>query len=425
MTEVTLEGETVWHVLEALAPGASVEGLVDWARPRSHAAAHGAPILSRAFVEVARADTRSFHLGEAVVTIDVDRGPDADLLRRRRDRATVVWEDRPVRTHVVPPERAIEFPLRKPRRGRGSAGGRGGGVRLVGLRGTHVARSGQVGVIAILGTERYKGGTRVAFACGAALGRLRETSDLLRGLCLEFTSGEADLPRAIARLRSEARALESLRPLLAESLDREADALLEAAERGAAGPVVARYFPDRDPAELAGLAARVAGRGGIAILAAGTARTTSRGRTRLRKVQYRQAPSSPTSPARAGRRGGRPEAAQGAIPAERAAEAIDAARRAALPERTRYGSHHDGTSRSAPRGPLMLRPDGGRRALRGRAEPGRAQAGLGQSFGQNKVQYKRFDWKVLRTEHFDVYHYRGPSAPCRTPPSWPSAVISG
>lgn len=30
-----------------------------------------------------------------------------------------------------------------------------------------------------------------------------------------------------------------------------------------------------------------------------------------------------------------------------------------------------------------------------------------QSFGQNKVQYKSFQWKVLRTEHFDVYHYQG------------------
>ena len=36
------------------------------------------------------------------------------------------------------------------------------------------------------------------------------------------------------------------------------------------------------------------------------------------------------------------------------------------------------------------------------AEPAHAQF-----FGQNKVQYKQFKWKVLRTEHFDVYHYEG------------------
>jgi Tol biopolymer transport system component len=31
----------------------------------------------------------------------------------------------------------------------------------------------------------------------------------------------------------------------------------------------------------------------------------------------------------------------------------------------------------------------------------------GQFFGQNKVQYKDFKWGVLRTQHFDVYYYKG------------------
>src|SRR5262249_5389996 len=29
----------------------------------------------------------------------------------------------------------------------------------------------------------------------------------------------------------------------------------------------------------------------------------------------------------------------------------------------------------------------------------------GQYFGQNKVQYKTFDFRVLKTEHFDIYYY--------------------
>ncbi len=38
------------------------------------------------------------------------------------------------------------------------------------------------------------------------------------------------------------------------------------------------------------------------------------------------------------------------------------------------------------------------------ASPRHARA---QNFGQNKVEYKNFKWKVLRTEHFDIYHYQG------------------
>jgi Tol biopolymer transport system component len=39
--------------------------------------------------------------------------------------------------------------------------------------------------------------------------------------------------------------------------------------------------------------------------------------------------------------------------------------------------------------------------------PGEAKA---QFFGQNKVQYKRFRWKVLRTQHFDIHYYQGTEA---------------
>ena len=34
-----------------------------------------------------------------------------------------------------------------------------------------------------------------------------------------------------------------------------------------------------------------------------------------------------------------------------------------------------------------------------------AAAGQGNYFGQNKVQYRTFDFKVLKTEHFDIYYY--------------------
>jgi hypothetical protein len=30
-----------------------------------------------------------------------------------------------------------------------------------------------------------------------------------------------------------------------------------------------------------------------------------------------------------------------------------------------------------------------------------------QYFGRNKVQYQKFDWQVLKTEHFDIYFYKG------------------
>ena len=31
----------------------------------------------------------------------------------------------------------------------------------------------------------------------------------------------------------------------------------------------------------------------------------------------------------------------------------------------------------------------------------------GQSFGQNKLQYRDFDWNFIQTPHFDIYYYGG------------------
>jgi alanyl-tRNA synthetase len=288
-------------------------------------------------VEVARADTKSFHLGDAVVTIDVEHaGLSADLLAKVEDRANeVVWEDRPVATRWTTLDEAVRLPLRKPPDVTGE-------VRIVEVEafdwsacgGTHVARSGQVGLIHIAGTERYKGGVRVSFVCGRrALRRLRDSGALLRGLALEFTSGEADLPKAVTRLKEERSALERrLKPLLREALDREAAELLQGAPAGPCGPVVAVHFADRDPAELGPIAAGVVSRGGIALLLA-----SEPGGTGSRA--HFAAPQGTISVGallgalcrrHGGKGGGRPESAQGSFPEDRVPQALDEARNAAL-----------------------------------------------------------------------------------------------
>ncbi len=320
MLEVQESEGDLWHRVDGdAAPGASVECAVDWGRRFDHMQQHtGQHILSRSFVEVAQAETRSFHLGESVVTIDVDHAaPDPALLRRVEDRANqVVWEDRPILTHLVTPEEARRFPLRKPPDVEGQ-------IRVVEVAdydwsacgGTHVRRSGEVGVLLLLGTERYKGGTRISFAAGGrVLRRSRDVGELLRGACLEFTSGETDLLKAIARLKDEREALDRrLKPLLKESLEREAERLLSVAPNGVAGPVVSLYAPERSAEELGQLAGLLVARGGTALLICGEetprahfsapAGTISMGAL-LGEICRRHG----------GRGGGRPESAQGTIP---------------------------------------------------------------------------------------------------------------
>ena len=337
------EGE-VWHRIDGPAePGARVEGAVDWARRLDHMQQHtGQHILSRAFVEVARADTRSFHLGESIVTIDVDHaGPDPTLLQQVEGRANqVIWEDRQVLTREVTPEEARRLPLRKPPDVDGA-------IRVVEVAefdwsacgGTHVHRSGEVGLVLVLGTERYKGGTRISFVAGGrALRRAREVEELLRRVCLQFTAGESDLLKAIARLKEERERLDRrLKPLLRESLEREAERLLSEAPRGPHGPVVALHAPERDADEVGVLAGILAARGGIALIVCGD--ETPRA--------HFSAPAGTISMGallgelcrkHGGRGGGRPESAQGTIPQESVRAALTEARDAAMAGQEKRGT---------------------------------------------------------------------------------------
>jgi alanyl-tRNA synthetase len=273
-------------------------------------------------------------MGEEEVSIDVAHpGPDAELLRRVEDRANeIVWENREVLVHQVPPDEVSRFPLRKIPAVEGM-------VRIVEVSGfdwsacggTHVPRTGGVGIVTILSTERYKGGTRVSFVCGGrALRRQRERGRILKELSLAFTAGEADLPPAVARLKEEReRSERRLRGLLKAELEREADRLVASAPRGSYGPVVAGVWTDRDAAEVGTLASLLSGRGAVALLFTGG--DTPRA--------HFSAPAG-TIPVGellgklcrdfGGKGGGRPESAQGAIPAHALEAALCAAKAAAL-----------------------------------------------------------------------------------------------
>ena len=113
--------------------------------------------------------TESFHLGVGGVDDrSRARGDGWPRSPRAEDAANaVVWEDRPVTIRFVDAEDARALPLRK-------ESARTGTLRIIEVEGfdvsacggTHVARTGAIGVIAVSGWERFRGGTRLEFLCG-------------------------------------------------------------------------------------------------------------------------------------------------------------------------------------------------------------------------------------------------------------------
>lgn len=171
-------GGEVLHVLEGPGSGAfkkgdRVELRVDAARRRHFATSHTAQhLLSATILRLTGNPTVSMRLGDDYCTIDVD-APElsaAELSAAEDAAFAAIEEDYPVVVHLCPPEDIASFPLRKTPPHDESV------IRVVEIDGcdyspccgTHLKSTGRIGLLKIVGAEKYKGMTRVAFAAGRA-----------------------------------------------------------------------------------------------------------------------------------------------------------------------------------------------------------------------------------------------------------------
>jgi alanyl-tRNA synthetase len=201
---------SIAHVVDragALQAGQAVQGEIDWARRFDHMQQHtGQHVLSAAFDRLFGVRTVSFHLGAAASTIDLAREvTPAEIAAAESEANRVVWEDRAVTIRFASAEEAAAMPLRK-------EASRGGTLRLIDIDafdlsacgGTHVARTGGIGVIAVASWERFKGGQRLTFLCGGrALAGYRGFRDVVAGSVQRLSVLPEELPGAIDRLQAD------------------------------------------------------------------------------------------------------------------------------------------------------------------------------------------------------------------------------
>jgi alanyl-tRNA synthetase len=325
--DVVEEGGTVVHLVTHPVEG-RVQGTIDWARRFDHMQQHtGQHILSQAALRALDAQTRSVHFGADGATLDLDR---ADLAGAQaaalEDLANgIVFEDRPVHVREVDEAELPALGLRRPARKQGR-------IRIVEVEdfdrsacgGTHVRRTGEVGAIKIRRWERHRGGVRLEFLCGwRALRDYRRMHTLVAGLGAAFSVAESELPDTVARisaqLKDSERTISDLRDRL---LAREAADLFAAA---AGTPKVVAAVLASGPDEAALLAGKlIASPSCVAVLGAADGRLVVARSADL--ALDAGAVLRQTVGRFGGRGGGRPAFAQGAVPAEVIAQAVETAR---------------------------------------------------------------------------------------------------
>jgi alanyl-tRNA synthetase len=311
--------------------GDVVHAEIKWTRRFDHMQQHtGQHVLSAAFDRLFGVRTVSFHLGDDVSTIDLAREMTAAEIAETEDAANrVVWEDRPVVVRFAAKEEAAQLRLRK-------EPVREGTLRLIDIEdwdlsacgGTHVARSGGIGMIAVPSWERFKGGQRLEFLCGGrALHRFRSSRDVLNATTRLMSVLPSDLPASIERLQTEAK--EQKRTLLGVQgeLDRfRAAELIAAAETTPAGRLVLRAV-DADAGGLKGLAGAMTREPGLFVVLASTSTPALVvvARSADQHVSSQQILSALTARF-GGRGGGRPELAQAGGLVGTPAEILEVAR---------------------------------------------------------------------------------------------------
>ncbi len=250
--------DAVLHVLERELPAQAdnVHGEIDWARRFDHMQHHtGQHVLTQAFIQVAGAHTVGFHLSAESVTIDLDKpalSPEkieaAEALANR-----IVTENRAVRAWFPQAEELARLPLRKVPDVHGK-------FRVVQIAdfdvtacgGTHVAHSGEIGLIKVLRAEKRGDTVRIEFRCGGrALRDYAEKHALLSRLSAELTTAYTAIPDVLAKLREENKALrKELKQLRGALLRNEAQTLWEAAEPRNGYRLVLRAFEEREVGEV-------------------------------------------------------------------------------------------------------------------------------------------------------------------------------
>ena len=257
-----LDGDVV-HLLSApIAEGERVRGDIDWMRRFDHMQQHtGQHLLSAAFDRLCGNRTVSFHMGAEASTIDLEREASPDDVDRAVDAANaVVWENRPVSIRFVSSAEASRLPLRK-------EPAREGVLRLIEIAdfdlsacgGTHVDSTAAIGVIGVLGVERFRGASRLSFVCGGrVLQALHLHRDVVAASVRVLSVVPRELPAAIERLQLEGKALRRTIARQQEALAvHEAARLIAGAPDTAAGRVIVERIEGWDAAGLKTIASAI------------------------------------------------------------------------------------------------------------------------------------------------------------------------
>ena len=206
--DVQIKDEVIIHYTDkAIAPGTIIEGCIDFEHRFSNMQQHsGEHIFSGIVNSLYGYDNVGFHLSDSVVTMDYSGQLSKEELsdiELRVNRA--IYENVPITCRYPSAEELAKLDYRSKKELTGD-------VRIVTVEGydvcaccaPHVARAGEIGILKIVGSQNYKGGTRVSILCGQrALLYLEGMHDMITELANSLTTSVDSIPDLIRKQQDE------------------------------------------------------------------------------------------------------------------------------------------------------------------------------------------------------------------------------
>ena len=201
-------GESVVHLCDGpLEVGTEVEGRIDYSlrfpRMQQHSGEH---IVSGIIFRRYGWQNRGFHMGTDIITVDTEGPvPQEDLAAIEAEANAAVWANLPVKTWYPAPEELPAIPYRSKKELTGA-------VRIVEFPGwdicaccgTHVQSTGEIGLIKMISSVNFRGGSRIEMACGEQALRLLNTSYEQNKLVSQAFSAQLHETGAAAKRMNEA-----------------------------------------------------------------------------------------------------------------------------------------------------------------------------------------------------------------------------
>ncbi|UCH94709.1 MAG: hypothetical protein JSV88_31225 [Candidatus Aminicenantes bacterium] len=208
VTDVQKEEDIIYHYLPENPGQGIITGKIDFQWRKDFMQQHtGQHIISGALWKIGKYKTVSVHMGIDYTTVEIDAPgiPEDDLTRVEKLANQVIRDDLPLNFIHTHHQELDRFPLRKPCI-------REGNIRLVKIGdfdcvacgGLHLDRTGKVGLIKAIGTEKIRDHARIAWKIGdRAFEDYREKNKIISGLKSVLAAKEDMFVQKVKDLQEE------------------------------------------------------------------------------------------------------------------------------------------------------------------------------------------------------------------------------